>query len=229
MIGIYSKPDPKVQHQTSSFSWRYLVSTYFRCWCCYFCWSGGYSPYFHYLQHFKHTPEYIVNKYAMNFFTERVITKWNKLPLEVKTAEDTSTFKITMASTIEKWRKMKKKYWKRTAEHCLYTQICAFAVIFCNIVICQCSRDYLKIKLKPNDSIKLPRMKPKWLLTFVAPVFLESKRCFYVWHQPNCSLFSRAIRCKFMLFIQYTAEHDSNPWPLVHEYSNHNKGSSIPS
>ena len=27
-----------------------------------------------------------------NFFTERVINDWNKLPLEVKTAEDTSTF-----------------------------------------------------------------------------------------------------------------------------------------
>ena len=29
-----------------------------------------------------------------NFFTERVINDWNRLPLEVKTAEDTTTFKI---------------------------------------------------------------------------------------------------------------------------------------
>ena len=40
-----------------------------------------------------------------NFFTERVINDWNHLPLEVKTAQDTSTFKIYYDKFYERMKK----------------------------------------------------------------------------------------------------------------------------
>ena len=41
-----------------------------------------------------------------HFFTERVINDWNQLPLEVKTAEDTQTFKINYDKFYESKKKM---------------------------------------------------------------------------------------------------------------------------
>ena len=51
---------------------------------------------------YKHHTRLEIRK---NFFTERVINDWNHLPLEVKTAEDTSTFKIYYDKFYERMKK----------------------------------------------------------------------------------------------------------------------------
>ena len=52
---------------------------------------------------FKHHTRLEIRR---NFFTERVINDWNQLPLEVKTAGDTQTFKIYYDKFYESKKKM---------------------------------------------------------------------------------------------------------------------------
>ena len=51
---------------------------------------------------YKHHTRLEIRK---NFFTERVINDWNQLPLEVKTAVDTTTFKIKYDMLYERQKK----------------------------------------------------------------------------------------------------------------------------
>jgi hypothetical protein len=73
---------------------------------------------------YKHHTRLDVRK---NFFPERVINDWNKLPLELKTAQDKTTFKFTMTK-LSRCKEKRDEFNAKKNKHCKNEQICALAV-----------------------------------------------------------------------------------------------------